>query len=457
MSSVDSKHPQYTALRQAEWALMRAASDGETAIKAATTKYLPIPSGFLTQPDRGAAAYAGYMERANFPEILEPSISSLVGIAHGREIQIEMPTAMNYLWEDADGAGQPLEKLHRRITRELLLIGRYGLLADAPEGGGEPYLAGYVGESVINWDRDFFVLDESGSQRDGFEWQQVVRYRVLRLDGGRYVQEVYEGKTGDAIAAAPVGMGGKPLTAVPFAVASAIDVKPDIRTSPLIGVARAAKAIYQLDADQRWQLYMSGQETLVGINCDPPAMVGAGVSVGVHGTEGMSVDVKYVSPSCSGIEAHGAKIEDKRTEAVMAGARLLEQSESVQESGAARSLRFASETATLLTVLQSSCALLERGLRNVALMKGLPADGIVVSAPASLLDTTMTPADAEALVRVWQGGAISYETLHENLLRGGIASPERDADAELALLDAEDVGEEEDPDADGLNQPGDAR
>lgn len=452
--AVDSKHPQYTASRSAEWGLMRAAADGESAIKAAAAKYLPIPSGFLTQPDAGVAAYAAYSERANFPEIVAPSISSLVGIAHGREIQIEIPKAMEYLWEDADGAGQPLEKLHRRITRELLLIGRYGLLADAPEGGGEPYLAGYVGESVINWDRDFFVLDESGPQRDGFDWKQVVRYRVLRLDGGRYVQEVYEGKD-DVAVAAPVAMGGKPLALVPFAVASAIDVKPDVRTSPMIGVARAAKAIYQLDADQRWQLYMSGQETLVGINCDPPAMVGAGVSVGVHGSEGMTVDVKYVSPSCSGIEAHATKIKDKLTEAVMAGARLLEQSETVQESGSARSLRFASETATLLTVLQSSCALLERGLRSVAMMKGLPADGIVVSPPSSLLDTTMTPADAEAMVRVWQGGAISYETLHDNLLRGGIASPERDADAELALLDKEDVGE--DPEADGLIPPGDAR
>lgn len=455
---IDSKHPQYTALRMAEWALLRAAADGESAIKAAGTKYLPMPSGFASLPDQGKSAFAGYMERASFPEILAPSISALIGIAHGKEIQIEIPDALEYLWEDADGDGMPLEKLHRKITRELLLIGRYGLLADAPEGGGEPYLAGYVGESVINWDAEFFVLDESGPRRKGFDWEQIVRYRVLAMDGGSYVQQVYEGKTGDAVAAAvPATIGGKTMAEVPFAVASAVDVRPDIRTAPLIGVARAAKAIYQLDADQRWQLYMSGQETLVGINCDPPATVGAGVSIGVKGVEGMPVDVKYVSPSCSGIEAHAAKIEDKRTEAVQAGARLLEQSESVQESGSARSLRFASETATLLTVLQSSCALLERGLRYVAMMKGLPVEGIVVKPPSSLLDTTMTPSEAEALVRIWQQGAISYETLHDNLLRGGIASPERDADAEFALRDAEDVGEEDESEADGFTPAGDAR
>lgn len=448
---IDAKHPQYTAQRAKEWQLMRDAVEGESAIKVRGEAYLPKPGGFDAMADGGKAAYAAYKARASFPEILAPSLAAMIGIAHGKEIEIEIPAALEYLWEDADGYGMPLEVFHRKITRELLLVGRYGVLADAPEGGGEPYLAGYIGESLINWDTDFFVLDESGPVRDGFEWRDQILFRVLRLERGVYVQEVYNDTTGAAAGSAvPVKVGGQVLTEVPFAVASAVDLKADIRTSPLIGVARNALAIYQLDADQRHQLFMSGQETLIGINCEPPKIVGAGVTAGVFGAEGMSVDVKYVSPTCSGIEAHAEKIKDLREAAVMAGARLLEQSDNVQESGNARALRFASETATLTSVLQSSCALLERALRNVAAMKGLDGEAITVKAPATLLDTTMTPADAEALNRLWQQGAISYQTLFENLLRGGIASPERDADAEFALRDAEDVGEEEEE----ITQPG---
>lgn len=435
----EARHPQYTSERVDEWRLMRDVAEGESAVKKEGQKYLPMPSGFRGMQDGGAAAYNAYRARGTFPEILAPSLSAMIGIAHGKEIDIQMPDALQYLWEDADGDGLQLEVFHRSITRELLLVGRYGVLADAPAGGGEPYLAGYTAESIINWDDEFFVLDETAPQRTGFEWEVVPRFRVLSVEDGRYIQRVY-GDTDEILEEIdPRTLGGQTLAVVPFAVASPVDVKPDIRTSPLIGVARAARAIYQLDVDQRHQLYMSGQETLIGINCDPPEIVGAGVSYGVHGTEGLPVDVRYVSPTCAGIDAHDAKIKDMREAAVMAGARLLEQSAGVQESGAARQLRFASETATLTSVLLASCELLERGLRNVALLKGLPTDDIVVNAPATLLDQTMAPADAEALVRMWQQGAISYETLHENLRRGGIASPERDADQEFALTEQDDV------------------
>ena len=46
----------------------------------------------------------------------------------------------------------------------------------------------------------------------------------------------------------------------------------------------------------------------------------------------------------------------------------------------------------------------------------------------SSVDAGMTPEQAEALVRVWQAGAISYQTLYENLQRGELASVERTAD-----------------------------
>jgi hypothetical protein len=159
------------------------------------------------------------------------------------------------------------------------------------------------------------------------------------------------------------------------------------------------------------------------------------------GSEGLTPDMKYVSPSCAGIDAHLRAMEDNRTAAVQAGARLLEQDRGSQESGEARRLRFASETATLTSIAQASAMILERALRNVAMLMGLPEDDITVDAPTDLLDRTMSPADAEALMRLWQGGAIAWPTFYENLQRGGIASPERSDEEELALIDQSDTGE----------------
>lgn len=459
---VDSKHPQYTAARMADWRLMRDAMDGESAIKARGTAYLPMPSSYSALDDGGAGAYAAYKGRAEFPELVAPAVSAMAGVAHGTEIGIELPAGLEYLWEDADGDGMPLEEFHRQITRELLVAGRYAVLADAPAGGGEPYLAGYIGESLINWDKDFYVLDESGPVRRGFAWENETKYRVLTLEDGRYSQKVY-GSDGESLEdeATPSAAGGIALDFVPFAVASAVDLRPDIRTPPLIGVARAALSIYQLDADYRHQLYWSGQETLVVINGDAPEAIGAGACIAIKGAENLTPDVKYVSPTCGGIDAHLKAIEDKRKAAAHAGAKLLEQEERSQESGEARKLRFQSETATLQSIVRSGCALLERGLRFIALMKGLDPKTVTVPVPESLMDNTMSPADAQALMALWLEGAISYQTLYEALQKGGIANPERDAEAEFALAEQDrerrEFDEEDETGADGSTPTGDAR
>lgn len=438
MADVKSRHPDYTADRVAEWALMRDAMDGESAIKSAGETYLPMPSGFLALGDEGSrVAYGSYRGRAQFPEIVTPSIGAMVGIAHGKEVQIEMPDAMGYLWEAATDGDNPLslEAFHRRITRHLLTFGRYAVLADAPEGGGNPFLSGYAHGNLINWDAGFYVLDETAMVRDGFDWVQREQYRVLTLEEGSYVQRLY---TGDDLVAGedifPSAQGGRGLDFIPLAVANARDLTPDVETPPLIGVARAALAMYQLSADKRHQLYMSGQEMLVAVNCNAPEYVGAGAAFEAISEGEKPADLKYVGPSCIGIEAHERAIKDAREEAVMAGAKMLEQSEQVQESGNARELRFASETASLKSVVMASCGLLERSLKNVAVMLGQSPDAVVVTPPKDLMDRTMTATDAKTLFEIFMDGGVSWDTYHENLQRGGIMSPERTADDERALI-----------------------
>lgn len=436
MTSVKEKHPEITPERLAEWRLVADAFDGESAIKRAGETYLPRPSGFAGTADPDAA-YSGYKNRAQFPEIFAPTVGAMVGIVHSQDAQIEMPDALAFIWERATADGQTLEAFHRTITRNLLTFGRYGILTDAPSDGGEPYFVGYSADAVINWDADFWVLDETHLARDGFRWDTREQYRVLELVEGRYVQSVY-GETDLREVIEATGTGGRALDFIPFAIANSRDLLPSVSAPPLIGVARSAKAIYQLSADKRHQLYMSGQETLVAINGEAPEYVGAGVVHEMHGSDTQQPDLKYVAPSCSGIEAHERAIRDEREAAVMAGARMLEQSEGIEESGAARKLRFASETANLLSVALVSHGLLEKSLRHAARIMGLDEKQVVVTPPADLMDHSLTPAEAEALVRVWQSGGMSYQTLYERLQRGGIVSAERDHAEEFALLDQEE-------------------
>jgi hypothetical protein len=437
--AVDNKHPDYLE-RAGEWAIMRHTARGAKAVKEQGETYLPMPSGFRAQADAGKAMYGAYSTRAQFPEIVTPSISGMVGIIHRSEAQIKMPKAMEGLWEKATKDGLPLEALHRRVTGELLLMGRYGLLVDAASTGSDlPWLAGYSAEALINWtpERDLFVLDETGPVRSEFEWTEQQAYRVLRLIDGRYLVETYKGTEKQAAGAEPRARANKPIPDIPFVVLGSRDLSVTPDDPPLIGVARAALAAYRLDADYRHQLYSTGQETAVVINGDAPTAVGSGVVLSLKGEQGLTPDFKYVGPSGVGIDAHRRAIQDERDNAAAAGARLFDSEKKAAESGDALRIRYAAQTATLTSIAQASAAGIEKALRYVAIMIGASPDEVVVTPNLSFMDSPMAAAEAKALMEVWKGGGISYQTYYENLQRGQIASVERDHEDEKALV-AED-------------------
>lgn len=444
MSDVSTNHPDLTSTVKADWKFIRASMSGESSVKALGEAALPMPGGFrydasgTAKPDNGAAQYDSYKKRARFPELLSPAVSSMVGIIHDSKIDIKLPEGLEYIREKATKDGLTLDDLHRKITRNLLTIGRYGLLADAGGEGSDVWIAGFAGEKIINWDHEFFVIDDSGMVRKGFVWENVAKFRVLKIVDGAYSHVEHVG--GNEVDKTVSAVGNQRITRIPFCVANARDVVPDLEASPLIGIANAARAIYQLSADYRHQLFWSGQETLVAINGEAPGSVGAGVAHQMDGDDSKTPDLKYVGPSCIGIAAHKIAIDDEIEAAAAAGSRMFQGSSSGQESGDARRMRMKAEAASIVTVAQSSCSLLERSLRDAAMMQGLNESEVNVTPPKDLMDRTLTPTEAKAMWETAEAGGVSWETYYENLQRGGIASPDRDAEQEFSLIEERELG-----------------
>ena len=137
-----AKHPKYEF--QPSWQLMRDAVDGEDAVKAKGTDYLPMKSGIVAMTDavKQKAAYEAYKLRAEFPELVAPTIRGAVGTMLDKPATVELPTALEGMIERATRDGLTLDALHRNIAIELMTVGRFGLLPSIFDGS--PYLAGYV-------------------------------------------------------------------------------------------------------------------------------------------------------------------------------------------------------------------------------------------------------------------------------------------------------------------------
>jgi len=288
-------------------------------------------------------------------------------------------------------------------------------------------------ENLINWDADFYVIDESRLVRRGFSWEPVEIYRVLALDGGIYTAALYDVR-GNVEPIEVRARGGRPLTRIPFVAGSVIDLSPRIEPPPLVGVARAALAWYRKSADQELSLYMGANPTLVAINGEAPRVVGAGVYHEMFGSEGVTPDLKYVEASNSGIQERRAEMEAERVRAVMAGARLFEQTPQGAESGEAKRLRYASETATLVSIAQNSCLIIERALRNAAILIGAPEEEVNVTPPADLMERRLSPQEFAAIFGVFKEGGMSWDTYFNYGQRGGIFSPDVTADEEYGRI-----------------------
>ena len=426
---------------------MRDAYRGESAIKSAGQRYLLPLDGWELRSDGGASKYKLFLFRARFPEVVSNAIRSMVGIAHGQEWQIEMPAALEPLWENSDGKGLPLEALSKRITMELLITGRYALMVDAPPTGGDIYLAGYAAEEVINWSEndDYYVLREVVRERSGMGWTDVIKTRELELVDGRYVQRVYmDGTLTEEYK--PRARGGAALDMIPLTLGGSMDLDMKPNAPPLIGVARACVAGYQLYALYRNALELGNISTLVGYDVEtPPKAIGPGVYIDIKSSSDRQAKLEYVSPSGLEIDSLVTAMDREQMAAVRSGAQLFDNTPRGQESGEARRLRFSAETATLTSIVGASAMILERALKQAAIMSGTNPDEVVVTPPANLLEGRLDAQELTALVASWTGGAISYETLYANLQRGRIASVERTAEEEAALIEAET------PSADGLD------
>ena len=445
--NVEEKHPEYFG-RLKEWSLCTASLIGETAIKSGTESYLPKPQSFnQLKAETSAAFYKSYQAKASFPDTFSRTVDAMLGIIHDKRPDIQVPPKMEYLLSDIDGKGTTLTEFHKQITLELLVLGRVGVLSDVKLEGGEPYLAKYKAASIINWDNDFVVLDESGKVRNEFHWDEIKQHRVLSLVDGAYVQDVYSNDK-DKESYEPKAQGGSRLDSVPFTFINTLESSQELKTPPLIGVARALLAYYQLSADYRQQLYMSGQGMMVALNGDAPTVVGAHI---VHemtsNKDNHAPDLKYVKVDVGGIQAHEAAMLGNKELASEAGSRLLQQSTgNAQESGKARGLRFKSETASIQSISQASASGIESALRNIADFLGVNRDEVIVTPNPELISSKLEAAELKTLHEVYLNGGMSWQTYHSQLQSGGYISPETTADEEYNEI-------QKNPD---LNDDGDA-
>ncbi len=428
---IDSKHPLYSA-KLDQWCRCRYTFEGEDAVKEEKGLYLPKLSGQKSYTD---SSYLNYLKRASFYNGVARTVSGLVGAVMRNSPVIEGMD--DELSKDITGTGISLNSFISYMLTEQLLTGRQGVMVD--HDGIRPYLTGYTTENITNWIKDdgikeTIVLKESFrrfSPTDPYNSSYEDRYRELILDEEGYTVRVWEEKDQEFKVVEeyrPVNKG-KGLDGIPFVPVSlgALNFNPE--PPPLLGLVDINLSHYRTSADLEHGRHFTALPTpyVTGAASEDEDMLRIGAE-----TAWMLPDTNckagFLEFTGQGLGALETALDQKRSMMASLGAQLLEGQKNGVEASETLRIRQNSEASTLMTVVQSVEAGIQKALQHMADWNG--GGKVTVKLNRDFSSSQLQPQQMTALMSAWQSGAISHETFLWNMKRGEILDPDTSIEEE---------------------------
>lgn len=469
---IDSPHPDYSD-KLARWQKNRDASLGEDVIKSRGQAYLLGPGGYTD------AEYTRYVQRAKWFGATARTIAGTVGAVMQKNPTIESSPQVDDHLQNVTLTGIDAVSMAGKILAENELQGRYGVLLDYSAELRRPYWNGFACESIISWHEVYIggepklmmvTLKECVERMDGDEIKRVDRYRRCHINAdGQYEVVVYE-ESSD-VSNGRMRMSEveryfptrrlRALDFIPIVIFGSEDLTPSVDKGPLDDLIDVNFAYYRHSADYEHALFLTALPKYVITGHSLPE--GERVPVG-------SMDA-WVFPNPDarayllefqgqGLQSHERAVASDKLEMATLGARLLEEAPTTQETLGAVQLRHSGETGRLKTLAN----LVSQGLTKLlrwhhwwhGVSENLNDERFSFTLNTDFSTSRLQPQELQALMQLWQGGAISRETLFWNLKQGEIVPDERTAEDEQALIELEaparipfgDIPQEQGEDAD---------
>ncbi len=452
----------------AVWARCRNTYEGSDAVKAAGTTYLPL----LDAHEEDLVAYQAYKDRALFFNATRRTVSGLSGAMFQRAPTLDVPANVESHAQDVTLTGVPFETFALGAGKEVLIVGRYGILVDmaseeAPDQ--RPYWCGWSAEAVVGWRTGRVGGDEiltrvvlqecveEEDPKDPFRSIPITQYRVLELVGGLYTQQLWRELKADSKKFVPFGKEiqpkrrGKRLTFIPFVFIGATTITPGVERPPLDDMVLVNLSHYRNSADLEHGLHFTGIPIpWIAGAMDPKGKIRLGPSGAIVLDKGGEVGIIQADGQLLG--ALEKSLDRKQHMMATLGARLLEDQGGRAETATAVSMRHSGEHATLRTMAEVLEQAFTIAWRWHAWWMGTeltPQDvNVSVDLNKDFFAVKASPEEIKTLVLAHQAGDISHATFYAGLQKGGWAREGVSAEDERAEILRE--GEGSDVDSGGV-------
>lgn len=456
--AVNATHSEYDKLL-AQWSRCRDSASGEEAVHSAGVRYLP------RLKDQTDTDYEAYKLRASFFNATWRTISGLRGMLFRKPPKVEIPASVEPLLDAVSGDGQPFSTFVTEVTQECLITGRTGIIVDFPVANLEgttqadslrmnlrPTLAMYRAEAIINWREDVInnrrvlsrvILKETASEQDPndeFSVCEEDRYRVLDLFNGVYRVRIFRPAKNHEGQFEQVGedlfpmMNNQPMVEIPFFFLGTDDTEVCPDEPPLIDLVDLNLSHYRTTADFEHGCHFTGLPTayVCGYSDGDDVEIYLG-SQSILIFPDPNTKVGFLEFTGAGLSMLENNLTRKETQMALLGARMLQAPKRAVESADTVTLNRVGENSLLADIAQSISRGISRALQVFSDWAGGSGE-VVFTINRDFFPMPMDPQKLTALVAAWQSGAISKESLFENLQQSEIISDDTTFEDEEAKI-----------------------
>lgn len=400
--------------------------------------YIPRPEGM------NEYEYKQYLRLAAFFNATGRTVDAMAGLSMAKPASIDYPNKEQLL--DVTLSGMKLREFVQQVVHEEVEVTRVGVLVDHPTVVTDnlrrvdaermnirPFLKMYVAEDITYWNEAMVngrkqltkvvLREDIDVLKD--EWNVVKQrqFRVLDLEEGVYrVRIMHEVEGGHNVQSEYYPKkNGQPLTSIPFFFTSS----PKVRKPILLDLVDTNLAHYRNSAlYERALTYITPVPVVTGVGSShdaPTFKVGGTDAWLISSTEAKAYYLEFTGQGLKPLET---AIKEKEYRLSVLGAKMLADDKKSSEALGTVEIRTAGERSIIANLAEDVSDLMTKALKLMAEWSGYDSSNVHYRLNVDYGLSRLDYHTIKELVASWQSGAITYQTLFDNLLRGDVISPD---------------------------------
>lgn len=450
--AVNDQHPDYVKMAP-EWTRLRNVIAGERTMRLNAKDYIRRPTGMVDNNE-----WEAYVGHVPFFDATSRTVDGLTGMAFAEQPQIKLPDSLSSFRTDTTLSGVSLLAFGERVFNEAIVLNRGGIFVDMPEldprvrtqrdaerANRRAYAQLYPAEAIFNWETGKIDgvtvltevrLTEQVTEKTGlFETTTFEQIRVLMLDQSgdspAYTVILFrkdrDKKWVEHSRTVPLDAGA-PLKRIPFWFFNCQDQTTDMLKPPLLGLANANIAHFNTSARLENALTFAGapQPYVTGVAPDSKTKLTIG-SAKAWFIQDAQAKVDYLSIGSEGVAALESRLKQFEQHMALLGARMLSPDTKGVEAAETAQIHRQGEISVVMSAANAVSTVIEEVLRFMAKWGGVETaeEDIEFEINTRYFESEMTGEQAQAVVGVWQSGAISFTDVLAAFKRGRFVAPDR--------------------------------